>query len=284
MSGPLIIIGAARSGTKFLRDLLATDTALDCVPYDVNYVWRTGNESLSHDELDPASLTPARQRRIQRTLMSLAKLSSDSDPARLVEKSVSNGLRIPFIEAVFPNARYLHIVRDGRPVIESSMRLWQAPPDTGSLKRKLRDLPVSQYGYLYWFGINYLKGRLKGRSGGEVWGPRYQGILDDLETESLLTIVTRQWCKTVDLAADTMKTIPEGRQLTVRYDDLMRDPITLERIAAFSGVSDTNRLVKTFHAKVQHGNDDKWRKVFGDKDLEVIKAEAGMTLKRFGFV
>jgi len=160
---------------------LATDEALQCVPYDVNYVWRTGNESLPHDELDPATLTPARERRIRRTLMSLAKLPPEGDTAKLIEKTVSNGLRVPFIDSVFPDARYLHLVRDGRSVVESSLRLWKAPPDTGGLKRKLSDLPFSQYGYLFWFAANYLKGRMKGRSGGEVWGPRYRGILEDLD-------------------------------------------------------------------------------------------------------
>src|SRR4051812_20775701 len=40
---PVIVIGAARSGTKLLRDSLATHADVARVPYDVNYVWRFGN-------------------------------------------------------------------------------------------------------------------------------------------------------------------------------------------------------------------------------------------------
>lgn len=279
---PLIIIGAARSGTKFLRDLLATDTALQCVPYDVNYVWRTGNESLPHDELDPATLTPARKRRISQTLHALAKIPEEGP--RMVEKSVSNGLRIPFVEAVFPDAHYIHLVRDGRSVIESAMRLWQMPPDTGGLMRKLKDLPVSQYGYLYWFGVNYLKGKMKGRGGGEVWGPRYQGIMDDLKIEDLLTIVSRQWAQTVNKAADALTMIDPARQTTLRYDTLINDPDAIRQLGAFAGVADIDALAASFDRMIQRGNDDKWREKLDGNSLSVIEAETQSTLERFGFV
>ena len=41
---PIVLIGAARSGTKILRDALATALGVPQVPYDVGYVWRYGNE------------------------------------------------------------------------------------------------------------------------------------------------------------------------------------------------------------------------------------------------
>ena len=44
MSQIVIIIGAARSGTKYLRDVLATAPNAARVPYDINYIWRYGSE------------------------------------------------------------------------------------------------------------------------------------------------------------------------------------------------------------------------------------------------
>ena len=55
MSQIVIIIGAARSGTKYLRDVLATAPNAARVPYDINYIWRYGSESHPDDAL-PASL------------------------------------------------------------------------------------------------------------------------------------------------------------------------------------------------------------------------------------
>lgn len=49
------------------------------------------------------------------------------DDARLVEKSVHAGLWLPLVDAVFPDARYLHIVRDPRKSIPSIMTGWLEP-------------------------------------------------------------------------------------------------------------------------------------------------------------
>ena len=54
---PVFIIGAARSGTKFLRDVLAASPEVACVPYDVNYIWRYKNENYPHDALAVESIT-----------------------------------------------------------------------------------------------------------------------------------------------------------------------------------------------------------------------------------
>ena len=64
-AAPVVLLGAARSGTKLVRDSLALDAHIARVPYDINYVWRFGNEELDHDELDAASLTPGVAARIR---------------------------------------------------------------------------------------------------------------------------------------------------------------------------------------------------------------------------
>ena len=50
------LIGAARSGTKFLRNCFSVSDEIEIVPYDIGYVWRYGNEKISHDELKPSDL------------------------------------------------------------------------------------------------------------------------------------------------------------------------------------------------------------------------------------
>ena len=58
IAAPVIVIGAARSGTKVLRDLIASHPRFRAVPYDVNYLWRMGTESVPYDDRDPADATP----------------------------------------------------------------------------------------------------------------------------------------------------------------------------------------------------------------------------------
>ena len=50
-----------------------------------------------------------------------------SEGGRLVEKSVHAGLWLPLVDAVFPDARFLHIVRDPRRSIPSIMTGWLEP-------------------------------------------------------------------------------------------------------------------------------------------------------------
>jgi len=57
----------------------------------------------------------------------LVRSGRSSGDARLVEKSVHAGLWLPLVDAVFPDARYLHIVRDPRRSIPSIMTGWLEP-------------------------------------------------------------------------------------------------------------------------------------------------------------
>ena len=115
---PVIIIGAARSGTKFLRDLFAASDEVACIPYDVNYIWRDSNADHPDDELHVDSLSNDIRLRIERNLR---VLSNFQDGQIMVEKTVSNTLRVPFVAAVFPHAHFVHIVRDGCAVTELSL-------------------------------------------------------------------------------------------------------------------------------------------------------------------
>ncbi len=40
----IVLIGAARSGTKILRDTLAAATGSGAVPFDIGFVWRIGHD------------------------------------------------------------------------------------------------------------------------------------------------------------------------------------------------------------------------------------------------
>ncbi len=282
-SSPIVLIGAARSGTKFARSILAASKDISAIDYDVNYIWRYGNEHIEHDELDPASATPKICAHIDRQLHRLAKIGP-SDHIALVEKTVSNTLRVPFIEAVFPNARYVHIVRDGRAVTESAMRLWQAPPDTGSLLKKLRQIPLSSAGYVMWFGYNFVKGLVTGRGGGQVWGPRYKGIMSDIEIERpLVEICAQQWQRSVESATSSLAKIDPQRVFTLRYNDLVSNEDAIKDLIHFANLSDEEAILDHYRATVRTDNDEKWRKRMNQEDVAKMMGIIAPTLKKLDF-
>ena len=283
-SEPIILIGAARSGTKFVRDLLATDPSIARVPYDINYVWRTGQQNAPDDALHPLSLTPKRIRTIRSAVNRLAERHGKDNDARIIEKTVSNCLRVPYVNQVFPEARYIHLVRDGRAVVESSLRLWQSPPDRESVLRKLRELPFESWDYVPWFALNYVRGRIQGRTGGEVWGPRYPGIADDVKRLSLIDIVVRQWVECVSRAAIALEALPSKQVLTVRYEDLVTSEDQVHRMCDFSGVPDHTMVLSSFRRLANSDNADKWRSALPEDTCRRIEETAAPELRQYGYL
>jgi hypothetical protein len=279
-TAPLIVIGAARSGTKFVRDVLSTSSEFARVPYDVNFVWRSSQPALSHDQLDPAHLTASQAGQI-RTM--LDRVSRRKPGQRLIEKTVSNTLRIPFVCAVYPDAQFIHLIRDGRAVAESSMRMWTAPPDKRQLLKKLHNLPLSYWRYPTWFVVNYLRGRALGRSGGRVWGPRYPGIDSDIESLPIERIVSRQWTSCVEAATRDLAALPAGRVFEVRYEDLVANPEVLDQLCQFARVANPTAVKSKFSEVVDRTATDKWRAVLTQGQVEAIGHEQSEMLEKFGY-
>lgn len=279
---PIILIGAARSGTKFLRDVLGSGAGTAIVPYDVNYVWRYGAEQAEDDVIDPAELTEKRGRFIRNTLRALAKADPDDV---LIEKTVASTLRVPFIEAVFPDARYVHLIRDGRDVAESAMRQWQAPPDWSALFRKLREIPIRNSSYVVWFGWNFVKGLFSGRKGGKIWGPRFPGIDILTEEAPLSRVCAQQWLESYTRASADLKKVPDAeyRVFTIRYEDLIRDAAALSTLIDQLDLPDKETILASLLEKLHPNEPQKWRKL-APKDLAVFDTVLTPSLKELGYM
>ena len=136
MSRPIIVIGAPRSGTKMLRGLIGSHRDVAEVPYDINFVWKYGNYTVPHDELQPADGNPAAARFIRRYLA-----KQENGMSRVVEKTVCNALRVDYVRAVLPGCQFVHLIRDGRDVAASTMRQWQGGTDWRQVLAKAPVLP-----------------------------------------------------------------------------------------------------------------------------------------------
>jgi hypothetical protein len=103
---PIIIIAAARSGTKMLRAALAASPEFVDFSYDINYIWKYGNYHIPHDELTEDNLTDDVRKFIRKRFQ---KLLVKSNAKRVLEKTVSNSLRVDFVREVFPNSKIIHL-------------------------------------------------------------------------------------------------------------------------------------------------------------------------------
>lgn len=101
--------------------------------------------------LDLSGLTPAELRRWKRGFVRFLQTVSFRDPRRLVLKSPPHTARVPTLLELFPDARFVHIVRDPYVVFPSTVNLWksftarhclQTPPTEGLEEKVFREFRV----------------------------------------------------------------------------------------------------------------------------------------------
>jgi len=281
---PIFLLGAGRSGTKFLRDIIGVSSDIATIPYDVGYIWRYGNDDCPHDEFTSSMLTPKIEQYIKKTLPKLA-MSNVSKPnaSFFIEKSVPNTLRPEFLYTIYPNAKFIHLIRDGRAVSESAIRLWQAPPKRSYLLKKLKYFPIENYQYAFRYALSLVKRRISPSKILPSWGPRYSGINEDIQNLPLETVCARQWKKSIEISLSQLENCDKNNIIEVHYEDLMKDSKSLETICDFIGISDKSDIINNYEKKVVRTNTQKWKNTLTKKQLELINNEIETLNSNLGY-
>lgn len=276
----VVVVGAARSGTKLVRDALTEVTGVGAVPYDIGYVWRHGNEEHPDDAIDPKNVTPRSRRFIQRFVDRYAL----GDPPVVIEKTVGNSMRVPVVASTFPDAVFVHLIRDGVDVAESTRRQWYAKPDMRYLMQKARHFPASlapRYGARYAVSLAH---RLIGsdrRVG--TWGPRYPGIDRDLDDCQLLTVCARQWSQSVSRVEADLQRLASP-VVKVRYEDFVQDSSAeLTRIAEACGLQAPPDLTHAVSRTVSPARSGAGRSVLSHYERMVLDDEIGGLLTSLSY-
>lgn len=277
MPRTIVVIGAARSGTKIVRDSLAAAAGAGAVPYDVGFVWRYGNETAVDDLLEPAQIKP-KTRRLVRSYV--AKYAANGV---VIEKTVGNTLRVPYVAALIPEASYVYVERDGVDVAVSTEREWLAESDFRYLAKKLRHFPMR---LLPTYGVKFAKAQTVGRDkeSGHVgsWGPRYAGIDADLRKDTLLRVCARQWRTSVTAARRDLEVIPDV--VTVKYQDLVDNPAgTLTRTLEGLRLQVDPRRVESASTMIDAGQARPARGKLTDEQRVVLTEEIGPLLEELGY-
>jgi len=142
------------------------------------------------------------------------RLRPSHAPFRLLEKTPENCLRLPFLQTLFPDARVLFLVRDGRANVHSLLEGWRHPHLFPGYRTPI---PVTS------------PGQTRGR-----WAFTLIPGWRDLVDRPLVEICARQWAECNAAVLDYAATPVALPVLTVRYEDLIAAPdATLAAIARF---------------------------------------------------
>ncbi|MDH5477051.1 MAG: sulfotransferase [Nitrospinota bacterium] len=252
MSAPYVfIVGSPRSGTTILSEVL--DRHRDITQwYEPYFIWDWGIGNLDDDVRVEGMLTPDHRRFIQKEF-GLFRQKSGSKV--VIDKSPEHCFKIPFVQAVFPEARWIHLIRDGRDVTLSIKREWDLRRDIVkglSLAKFYREVSTMMRLHHFWRNriqiglfefmnmkslnpLKYLnKSKWKGTAG---WGPRFPGWQEELEKLSLAQFTAMQWARSVEYTLEGLAAAPKGNVLDVRYEEFLDRPDEqLERICGFLGL------------------------------------------------
>ncbi len=222
-SAKVIIIGAGRSGTNILRDTLTALPGWETWPCDeINLIWRHGNLDHPDDVLTPHMARRSVSRSIRAAFDKFARASGAEV---VVEKTCANALRVPFVDAVLPEARYVYLVRDGRDVARSAAKRWTSKIEPRYLYKKLRYAPVSD---IPRYGLRFLGNRLhQARSTDKrmaIWGPIFPEMQTMAREMPLLEVCAAQWAACVAASDAAFSGLTPEKSIRIYYEDLVRAP------------------------------------------------------------
>jgi hypothetical protein len=240
MAEKLIIIGAPRSGTNMVRDLICTLPGCGTWPCDeINFIWRHGNVAYPSDAL-PAELATGPVREFVRRRFD--RVAGTYGLHVVVEKTCANSLRVGFVDRIVPDAKYVFLVRHGMDAVATAAQRWRGRLDLPYTLKKARFVPLMDAPR---YAVRFAANRLFQLSSREQrvasWGPRLDDMEQLLRRFSLEEVCALQWRECVEMAAQALARVDGNRVLKAQYESVVADPRGfLTRLADFLGVAERN--------------------------------------------
>ena len=293
---PVFIIGSPRSGTTLLGDILDLHPEIGRW-YEPYFVLDHDFRRAPHDRRTAQDATPQVSAYLQRAF---AQYAHGRRCRIVVDKSPRNSLKVPFLLAVFRQAKFIHITRDGRDTTLSIRQQWQQRQREAqkrfpgaALSTLVGPQPLWRHKFqAVWFEIggnplNVLTGRdllhrtrWDGRPG---WGPQFVGWQEAIAAVSPLQFCAMQWERCVDSILQDKSLIASSQWHELRYEDFLGQPQQhLQAIFDFLQVSfpaDFMRQMPVLKAT----NFDKWRTAFSDKEKRQIGPILAPLLIQLGY-
>jgi hypothetical protein len=280
----IVIIGAPRSGTNMLRDILTKFDGVGTWPCDeINYIWRHGNVLLKTDEFSRENTSLRIKNYINYAFSNLAKKNKLDF---VVEKTCANSLRVQFVDEVLPDAIYIYIVRDGVDVVGSASLRWKAAIDWPYIMKKVYFVPFTDLPY---YALRYLTNQVfrlfsKGNRLA-FWGPLFHEQDLALSQYSLDEVCALQWKRCVDLSDEAFSDFQASKVIKVKYEKFVNNPFNeVSRILQHVGIPFSVDDIVQATSNISAHSIGKGRKNLNSQQLEKVNALVFDTLSKHGYM
>lgn len=282
MTEPIIIVGAPRSGTKMLRELVKLHPLVTGSSYEKERIWCHGNEDKTGMALHPSDLTPEIKRHIRGYFQ---KQASKNKGKRIVDKNVANSLRLEFVRELFPESLIIHIVRDGRDASCSIRKRWRSPLDIRYIFKN-KSFPVEEFPYFLKRQLKrYAEKLLSGRKHVKTWGPRFDDMDELLATYSLIEVCGMQWKRCTVAALDGLEKLEPGTFMQVRYEEVVSDPVNImEQVRKFLDLPASDHFLAKGSDYVNLSSVGNWRDHLTSDESALLMKHIQATLVQLGYL
>ena len=296
----VFIIGSPRSGTTLLGEILDKHKKISQW-YEPYFVWDHYFRNYLHDVRASDDATKKIRKQIYNDFLKYKKKTGSE---LIVDKSPRNSLKIPFIRKIFPQARFIHIVRDGRDVTLSIYKEWIRRKEIVNnleinngyketftviakwlnrqpfIKDKIRAFWFETHGHF----INKSRHLNRLRWNDEVgWGPRFKGWNKQFYQQSMLQFNANQWLKCVESIYKSWPEISAEKKLEIRYEELIsKGEKVIKKILDFLGLK-KNELFFSSIPQLKKDNFNKWRKEFSSEQVKEIHSILSPMLLKLGY-
>jgi omega-hydroxy-beta-dihydromenaquinone-9 sulfotransferase len=223
-------------------------------PAEAYEVWeRCCGRRFRYDFLLGEKATEEERRRTTRMVQKVLRYQGKP---RFAAKLTGPG-RIAYLTSVFGDARFVHVVRDGRAVVESLMRVgfWK---DTDRMREPAWAGGLSEADLARW------------RQGGG----------------SPVALAAMQWRAVLETTRAEAREHAPDRYAEVRYEDFVRDPHdVVDRLLAFCELRPDPRphaFIDDPRLRIRDLNEG-WRERLVAEDVAALEAETESTLHEFGY-
>jgi omega-hydroxy-beta-dihydromenaquinone-9 sulfotransferase len=196
----------------------------------------------------PGGPTPARVDPRSALPAAFGAIRSLGTGSCLVTKRIANNLRIPLLHQIFPNARFVVLVRDGRAVADSLSRVdwWDRS-------------------FVWWFGGTPERWRAEGKDPWEM--------------------CARNWVEELAAIEEGLRSVPEPQVVRLRYEDLVAEPASgFQRVAELVGLPDDATWQASLAGLPISDKNDGWRTRLEQGVAERITEIQWRDLDRHGYV
>ncbi len=290
------IIGVPRSGTHLIGKSISDN--IKCIYInEINTFWQqftSGNTDYIVDsKYDALKIKKIRKKYIERFV--------DDPNSIIIEKTAASALRLPFLKRVFPEAKFIHIIRDGRDVAVSIRKKYLGdlrkvtlhnPNNQNnseklqsllfSIKRVLRSgltlkVLIKNFSKYLNFFLSSFKLIKK-----QYWGLRYPGYKFYFRHLTLLESAARQWLISVIHIRNALQDLEETAFIEVFYEDLIVQPDReLQKCIDFILPTDSGKIQSPIH-NINPGLKHPYMQL-SNQEINQIKDQIGYLLKCHGY-